>query len=337
MGKRMKSVRPTVGRAPGMGETTYDLFLAAVGYEERATSMARQLSGCIQAGIGIRFGVQECLSYEKNLKYFEGQSFVIEDESDDGFEYGIYRMIDRFSTGDVPSDLRPLHIAVDVSCFSSPRLAAIVDAIRKLAIGRRIVADFWYTVAKFSQPKTPEELNIHVGPVISAFAGWTLQPERPLTAIVGMGYEEDKALGAVEHVQATRVWLFEPRSAIDAYAEPLREANSVLLSGVSNDRILGYDVRDPYHAFITLNSLVARSLEDGGCVIFPFGPKIFRLASFLVACINENAAVWRVSPGIHSEPFQRKSAEMHYGLRADFDPTQKVEDDDPSESLAQWL
>jgi hypothetical protein len=90
------------------------------------------------------------------------------------------------------------------------RLAAVLDNLRSPILSRAFSVDFFYTLAQYDPPPQEVALNSHVGPVTPAFAGWTNNPDRGLAAIVGLGYEEDKALGAVEHVQAVEIWTYAP-------------------------------------------------------------------------------------------------------------------------------
>ena len=101
--------------------------------------------------------------------------------------------------------------------MSRYRIAFILDILRSLGPDVSVSVDFLYAIAQFTSPPAPLLANTHVGPVTPSFAEWTTEPELPVSAIVGLGYEPDKALGAVEHLQASEIWLFEPLSHIPEY------------------------------------------------------------------------------------------------------------------------
>jgi hypothetical protein len=156
-----------------------------------------------------------------------------------------------------------------------------------------------------------------VGPIAPEFSGWWSEPDLPTAAIVGVGYEQDKALGAIEHVQPSEVWLFFPRSPVAEYTSALEYANRSLIEKVKRERgkMLHYDVDAPYALFADLESLVAGLSSRANCILLPFGPKLFALSSLLVACVHREAAVWRVSGA--EQPTDRIGHSV-YGLSVAF-------------------
>src|SRR5947207_11718086 len=104
-------------------------------------------------------------------------------------------------------------------------MAILMDSIRKHFTFPGLGVDFLYSLASFSEPPKSQPVNTHVGPISPPFAGWWTEPDRPTAAVVGLGYEEDKALGAVEHLQPGEVWVFTPQSVVAAYSPALDFAN----------------------------------------------------------------------------------------------------------------
>ena len=72
------------------------------------------------------------------------------------------------------------------------------NRVGRLRTNGTVDISFLYALGKFSPPPSAQSLNAHVGPVLPAFAGWSMEPDTPPVAIIGLGYEEDRALGAVE-------------------------------------------------------------------------------------------------------------------------------------------
>jgi hypothetical protein len=139
-----------------------------------------------------------------------------------------------------------------------------------------------------------------------------------MSAVVGLGYEQDKALGAVEHLQPGEVWVFAPHSAVEEYSVALKKANQVLLDTVPSSHRLVYEVGQPFDCFVTLESLVDRLAEEANVILLPFGPKLFALCSLLVAWLHSDVAVWRVSAGKGEMPQDRRASGYVYGLRVEF-------------------
>jgi hypothetical protein len=203
---------------------------------------------------------------------------------------------------------------VDVSSLTRSRLAAVIDHLRSRMLSCAFSVDFYYTLAQYDPPPREVPLNSHVGPVTPAFAGWTNDPDRGVAAIVGLGYEEDKALGAVEHVQAVEIWTYIPSSPIGQYSTALAKANRTLLDAVSRDHQLTYAVSNPLYLYAELESLIYRLCQQRNVILFPFGPKIFALCSILASCAHPDAAVWRVSAEGLEDATDRLASDFVFGL-----------------------
>jgi hypothetical protein len=194
----------------------------------------------------------------------------------------------------------------------------LIDAIRSCSLPVEIEVDFVYSLANYNPPPEVAPLNSHVGAVLAAFAGWTSEPDRGAVAIVGLGYEEDKALGAVEHVQAAETWILIPTSPVAEYTPALRAANKTLLDVVPRDHQIQYSVSTPLDLFIMLESLVYRLSQSRNPILLPFGPKLFAVCALLVACIYQDTAVWRVSAEGFDTPMDRTSSPHIFGVKAIF-------------------
>jgi len=192
----------------------------------------------------------------------------------------------------------------------------VIDHLRKHKLD--FAVDFVYTLALYDPPPAEVPLNSHVGPVIGEFAGWTTDPDLGIAVIVGLGYEQDKALGAVELVQAVEIWSYIPLSPIAEYTAALKAANQTLTDAVSKDHQLPYEVADPVGLYANLESLMYGLSQRRNVILFPFGPKLFALCSILVACSYPQAAVWRVSEGTLGQPTDRLASEFIFGLESFF-------------------
>lgn len=289
----------------------YDLAIFALGYERRATHVAKDQSGSLKLRVAIGYNDHPILHYAENRDWYSRKGYVVRECTDSEYRGVVEGFVDGLN--DTQKD--QLQILVDVSSLNRRRLATLIDIFRTRCSSRPVRVDFAYSLAQFSTPPSSTSLNRHVGPVSPEFAGWWIQPERPCIAIVGLGYEEEKALGSIEHVQPSDVWVFMPRSPIVEYTGALKEANASLLEMMDRSRILEYDVDCPYDLFVKLESLVAGLSARSNCILLPFGPKIFALASLLVASIYSDVAVWRVSGA--EEPADRVGHSV-YGLSATF-------------------
>ncbi len=294
----------------------YDLFVATVGFEARSRSVAEMLAPKAKSRVACAFPDRKILSYEENMAWFVGHDFTVEERRDDEFRDWFLDVLRGACQDCVGIEL--FRVCIDISSTSRLRLAIMIDSLRRWSGEKYLAVDFIYSIAKFSAPVDAEIPNAHVGPVLKSFAGWSVNPNYPTIAIVGLGYEENKALGAVEHLQVSQVWAFFPTSPVKEYEAAVASANRIFFDSISTENIINYRAEQPFDCFVTLESLAQRCLRTGRVVLLPFGPKIFSLCSLMVACIHSDVAVWRVSAGGSEPAVDRIPSSYFCGLTAEF-------------------
>jgi hypothetical protein len=293
---------------------TFTIF--AAGYEARATYAAANIPHVTARSYAIGFRDKQVLHYRDNVEWFKrsGKDVIVLDDPD--FENWTRRFrSDLEALGSVP-----ITIGIDISCFNRSRLASLINAIRTVESHASITTYFWYSLAKFAAPTGESGPNSHVGPVHPAFSGWFAQPELPPVAVVGLGYEQDKALGAVEHLEAASCWAFIPQSPEVEYLQHVYLANGALLESIPKSRQLLYEVRYAANCMSVLHSLISGLTEEANVVLLPFGPKMFALCCLLVASSDNRLAVWRVSSLEHETPMDRVPSGQLFGLQVDWGP-----------------
>jgi len=179
-----------------------------------------------------------------------------------------------------------------------------------------VEVDFLYSPAKFSPPLDDTTPNREVGP-LPQFAGWS-PPGGHSTVVVGVGYEYNKALGAVRYLDPDEIWAFVPTGHEKRYTRAIEQANEHLWYLVPTERRLNYEVFHPFSTFVTLESFTCGCLREGSVTLLPFGPKLFALNSLLVACMHPKVSVWRVSSGHQGEPRDQLPNRKIVGLSATF-------------------
>lgn len=297
----------------------YDTFIATVGYERRSRHIAEELGIQAVERFACAFPDRKVHSYDENYDWFMDSGYDVEEITDDAFSPWCEELFQRVRSQKV----RQHNVCVDISSLNRTRLAIIVDNLRKLRSEGTIKVDFLYSLAEFSPPSRETTPNRHFGPVLRSFSGWTSEPEHPPVAVLGLGYERDKALGAAEHIQAAKVWAFLPESPIPKYTDAVRRANRLLLESVPSAQQLVFPVHQPADCFVLLESFTHRLASSSCPVFFPLGPKIFALCSLLVACLYPEVAIWRISSGPEGEAIERVPSGIVCGLSAEFEVSRK--------------
>lgn len=290
----------------------HDVFIGAIGFESRATKVFTSLARTTPKLV-LAFDSPAGPATEENLALAEACGALV-------FSGG-YGALPKFLSACTEAiarvasaigDYRVPHVLIDISCFTRRSLAALLVTLRRevqregsLRIG------FSYTLAKYLPPSSILPSNKRVGPVHPSLAGWSLEPELPPAAIVGLGYEEGKAAGAVEYLEALpNVWPFVPTSPEESYEGEVREHNKTLLSAIDARNISAYDVTQPGNLFVRIEALVSGLVSDHNIVLLPFGPKIFFAVAVLIALRRSDVAVWAVSGEDDSTPVDRLASEF---------------------------
>jgi hypothetical protein len=273
-------------------------------------------------GFAAAYDVNQVFEYEHNVRAFRGAGFRVETIATGDYSACVKSLIEECDSANP-------QILVDISTLDRLRLAKLLSAALVASPERDLSINFVYSLAAFSAPVPQENPNSHVGPVIDEFAGWWEEPDRVLSAIVGLGYEQDKALGAVEYLQAQDVWLFTPTSQVVQYTPALKQANISLLQMTPPEQQLTYDVGDPLDCVARLQSLTRGLRTRSNIVLLPFGPKLFSLCCLLVAASDRQIAVWRVSAQQADEPIDKRASGHIHGLRVTL---KRLTEDDGSEA-----
>jgi hypothetical protein len=217
--------------------------------------------------------------------------------------------------------LGPLTILLDISSMPRPYMAAVVSALNRLAEAKPYRVILIYSLAKYTPPPSSISPNITVNSVHPQFSGWTSMPGKPIAAIVGLGYERNKAIGAVEYLQTSDWWLFLPNSAEPKFRAQVNKMNKSLCDSTDSRRRLEYDVHSPIKTYAVLEALVSNAKKTFKPVLLPFGPRIFFFLSLLVSLTHPEASVWYVS-GEADDPKTDRSASSHLiGLDFELRPT----------------
>ncbi|MCQ8104375.1 hypothetical protein NP590_09700 [Methylomonas sp. SURF-2] len=291
----------------------YSFFIASLGFERRARYIAETLRPKATHHIAWNFKDRQTYSYLENKHWFSSNE---------------YSIIDTDESDCIPEELKAIlenasnHSnvigCIDISSMTRKRMAAIVELLCDGCIKSGSSIDFLYSLGAYSPPSTEIAPNTHFGPISPFFAGWTTNPNKPPIAIVGLGYEESKALGATEYIQADEAWAFIPESPIEAYLPAVLEANATFLSFLSTRQKINYRPDDPVGCYSLLESLLYGVAPFGRPIILPFGPKIFTLMALLACTKYSEASVWRVSAQENEIPADRLPSDYIIGVRVTF-------------------
>lgn len=278
-----------------------DLFIGAVGYETRARFCLEKLHDGITSILGLSFAFHNVLDHQRNLVAFESRGAHIMP----GCGPNVPHEIEKYVIAKGSGTDEPIQLLLDISTMSREMMANVALAVDLLSKRRRLCVRVCYAPATFERPHQTPPMKI-AGPVKPEFAGWSLRPESALILVMGLGYEENLALGAVSYLEPTRAHLFIPRGLDERYEPLVRQEASKIGRHISTVN-LAYDLTNWPQSFSLLWRTFEQLLAEGRVVVVPFGPKVFAWNALCLSLLDEfrEIAVWRFSADVEDKPKNR--------------------------------
>lgn len=299
----------------------YDVLFAAAGYERRARYISENLSPGALRRVALGFADRHVHAFRDNVNWYKTHGFEYLEADDATF----IQVSDKIWTDIESRDDNELRVCIDISSLSRFRIATLTASLLKLRRWRSISVSFMYAIAEYCDSPMDFEPIVTASPVLPLFAGWSPRTDLPTVAIIGLGYEPDKAVGAYEFIEATSMWAFLPFGEDSRFDKALKRANASLLSRVAKERLIRYRVDQPFSCFASLESLTFGAKTLGRPVLLPFGPKVFALCCLLVGCVHRELSVWRISGGNYSQPIDQVASGKVVGLRVSFANDQDID------------
>lgn len=298
-----------ISLSPYVAGKNYDLAFSVCGYEARSAHFLDVEAPRGKRLVAAGYGSHEVLSFKKNRRRFKDSRYSVSSVADSDFTDFFRGLVH-----DAAAKSANPEFFVDISCLTRLRLANIIEALSEV----ECEVDFAYSLAKFSPPARKQLPNEYLEPVSPYFSGWSGDIDRPIAVISGLGYEYMRAIGTIEFLDASDVWLFFPTSPLPEYDKEVTKANELLLSEIEPSRVIRYPVEDFLTLCRSLFSLTASLRSSHRCALLPLGPKQFALGALLAGSMFRDVSVWRASAGEFAEPVERFPSDKHFRVRVVF-------------------
>jgi hypothetical protein len=305
-------------------DPVWDLLIASVGYETRARFVSQELTGFCARVMAWTFEDHRELSFDRNLSFFQKIGAIVLDESEVAFRKSLLQtLLDDMDTHpSAPGSV--FRLAADISSMTRQRVAHLMQTCLvqlPTLTGRDCQLTLLYAPAHYS-PAVGTEGPIRVSEPIRGFEGWAIEPEKPSVCVIGLGFEHQLALAAIEQLEPAETWLFLPEGVDERYDAQLLACNSYLLNDVPPHRVIRYDVESPYVTYLRLESLLAELSVDSRPVVVPLGPKVFAALALTSALTHQpEITVWRLSADVAREAIDRQPVGHIVGLTISTEPS----------------
>jgi hypothetical protein len=302
-----------VGASEVFGEPPFDGFIAASGYETRATYAFNTLP-VERISRKIAFGFSDRTGGRRRINDAIFDSGNVDIIPTDGNSASAAKAQTAALLHDIASESP--RIFVDYSSMTRSWYAGIIEAVAAAPGKASVTCVFGYSPASFTPPSRPAP-NAIAGP-IAGFCSLDI-PDKPSALVIGLGYERERALGIFEYVDPGVAFAFYTDPAIDErYTACVVRNNHALLNALGPDRVFRHPLSDLQRASSLLVSLYSALSEDYRVILAPLGVKPFSLLCLLLASRFLDIDVWRVTPGQRGPIHEREPAGPILMLRADF-------------------
>ena len=271
-------------------ESQGDLLLGCIGYEDRSTFLLRTTP---ERSSSIFFDYKALDSqgkgicaYDNNIKVAQGLRVTLESD------FEIYL---RLLESEVLR-LEPVSVDFDVTSLDRGKIGRII--LKLFALRKHISSVTFIYAPRIFRPFDMYKFDVvqSFGPALPAFFGTADGLNKPLTLILGAGYEYGKAVGAIDTLEPDHIFCFRPTGTDPLFDLHIDLAN-VDFSFIENkENIFPYDLNDAYRLYHSLRTLVSYEIVDQNVLLLPLGPKLFAAISMLIATdFHPDVMVWRHS------------------------------------------
>ncbi len=301
-------------------EHSYDVLIGAVGYESRSSHIASTVRA--RQRLYFPYSRQSSAAFMRNLSVLESlkNTTLVKADNLENFATAVDRTLSDIADKST--------VGIDISSLDRRRLAILLASLQRRAQELNTLrADLLYAPAAFSPPDPDLSSSpLEAGPVGPAFHGLLRRTSLPLTAIFGLGYEPQRAIGAFELLEPSRAWAFWPDSNDPKYSSALTDANRLLLSVFEPRDVIRYPVLDPGETYYRLESLVSGVSDASRIVLVPMGPKIFAACCILLGLdeTDNRPAVWRIGVSGRSSPVDAHARGDVVGLTVQYFATKAL-------------
>ncbi|MAO12626.1 hypothetical protein [Marinobacter sp.] len=281
-------------------ENGFDLGFFGLGYEPRAVHIFKKYSSLCEKKFVFGYDYNtNVFDYQKNKDFFLQSADEVIEPNDEKLPAEILRFISYF--GDVP-----LNVCVDITVMSRHRVACVLwSLLENLAPNSTITVK--YCLSEFVEPPRIAPPVKNIGPIIKQLNGTPSNIGLPPSLVVSLGYEEGKALGAANYIDASDIICLIPRSEIREFEENVRKVNEIFLKGIPSSKILDLDIHRPMSTYYDLKSIIQSISNHSRPIFLPLGPKIISALGVILGWeIRPSLPVWRVSSKEHEIPMRRK-------------------------------
>jgi hypothetical protein len=287
----------------------FDFYIAASGFEERASYQSKEFVGHVENKIVLAFTSEmDDPNRKLNDMFFNNNNFtsyLIDGEEPDNkvlekIVDDIMELLERNTN---------VNVYIDYSSMTRNWYAYFLFAIKNLLTDKKITLTFGYSHGKYVPFDGSNTLNRIVKPLYG-YCNLSV-PSKPTALIIGIGNEINRIYGLKEYFDAIPYLFYSDISYSSEYALEIETLNKQFIDETKLENIFRYPIHDLIYTNYLLENLCKALLNNFRIIITPCGPKPFALLAMINAIKYENdIEVWRISPGNRISKINREPTEL---------------------------
>ncbi len=267
-----------------------DLFLYALNHEKRGLTSYEYFT----SSTNINKSIALCYKGQIQKHNVEKSSVIIIDQQDD---------IKDIINGEIKllQNKSSINIFIDYSCMTKPWYYTMLLYFSSKTLPFNYVNIYFsYTPSEFSEPLNPKP-NTEIGPLPGKYI---VPTNKPKALIVGLGYEQNKAQGIIDHLDPKEFYVLYTDPSLDKrFTKTVITNNHEILSLSKN--VVTYAMNDLLSLERELTSLYYLLKDNYSIIIAPLGPKPFTFVAMLLSIKYSDVDIWRVGSGSDINKYER--------------------------------
>lgn len=159
---------------------------------------------------------------------------------------------------------------------------------------KSLVIYFCYTPDFFIPPAASKKKLLNPVPIFANMP--SVNEDKPLSLIIGLGYDETQAEFLCDFLKPDDVYFFLPNPSFDEdYTQAVKKHNNKLISNIRANHLINYSAKDIEDIDSKLTSLCLNLRLKSRIIIVSIGPHTFSLASFLLNARYPDIEIWNIS------------------------------------------
>jgi hypothetical protein len=264
----------------------FDVIIAVSGCESRCTYLTDKFDVAhIPTKIAFAFNEKNgILSQKQNCQKFHDQGFNFFHASSNDVGY-LRELLDKICIFQ-PKD--SLSVLVDYTEMPSTWINEIINYF--LQLEKRLVSTMvWFSYS----PSSYTQVQLPVSRTHNEIATPPIKLDKPVTLVLGLGCEQERAEEILQHLDAHTCFLFYADPAVDYhFVNDVLENNKALLKAINETNQLKYPLYDLNFINNSLTDICLNSRIENQLILAPTGPKPFALICYILAARYPDIKIW---------------------------------------------